>query len=361
MILSSKVLLQFETFEIQELFSHQKPIEVFQFLFQDSNSHNKFIERGEFLRELKTKFQEKKQVKYSLQSMLILDFLSLNEFKLSDASFKQYLDHLQFPSQNQLPLAIPQNSQNISNRILQFNQLFMAIFVMKEQNGGEEWISPKNRKILIDIFRSYIQYCTVNNYKLDVPLLCSITSWLDPVETDQILQNFLMGLKESNIIKSIKEDIKQLYDRGKYDNFFHRAAKCSQEQLEQSLDFNLSQNSLYLNQSEKDLQQSINDYHGIDWIIDKDQEFEGYLQSGLRIIRKILLSGRVELAVAFNRKKLSKQITQSSKYSDQTLNLTESEADIRIKSLLREQQLISRILDSISEVKNYFSEMVSVL
>ena len=94
------------------------------------------------------------------------------------------------------------------------------------------------------------------------------------------------------------------------------------------------------------------DFLGMEWIIDKDQSFDTALSMALAVLRKMVIKKRFKEASEFNADYLNRLVTQ---FSDEIIQLNDSQEDLEKKSLVQEKELLSKILDAIAASKNFRS------
>lgn len=204
---------------------------------------------------------------------------------------------------------------------------------------------------LLDYVDRYNELLVDSNQNYDVPFFYSQFLDLDQDRVSQKLCGFLVDINDKNTMKVVKEEVKKNFSKNFSSNLFVEATKISSlEQNMESLQGGHDQ-SVSLDQT------TMQDFSGIEWVLDDEKNIVAGLRICLGIFRKMMLAQNWKKASEFNQTYLNKIITTN---AQAIRNLNDSSEDRFIKTYVREKQLLTRILDCIAFSRDFISGKIDV-
>lgn len=97
----------------------------------------------------------------------------------------------------------------------------------------------------------------------------------------------------------------------------------------------------------------LEDFSGIEWVLDDEKNFPEGIKICLGIFRKFLLKKNWEKASEFNQIYLNKLITSNASF---IRSLQDDNEDRNLKTFLREKSLLTKILDCVAFSNNFTSK-----
>lgn len=204
---------------------------------------------------------------------------------------------------------------------------------------------------LLDFVEKYNEHLTHSNQNHDVPFFYSQFLELNQERVSGKLCRFLVNINDKNTMKIVKEEVKKNFSKDFSSNIFIEATKISSiEQNMKSLQVGEGQ-SLSLDQT------TMEDFSGIEWVLDDEKNIISGLRICLGIFRKMMLAQNWKKASEFNQTYLNKIITTN---AQAIRNLSDSSEDRFIKTYVREKQLLTQILDCIAFSRDFISGKIRV-
>lgn len=227
--------------------------------------------------------------------------------------------------------------------------ILSSIMTSVEKKNFEFFDFSKNfESSFLNFVDNYAEQLAALNKAYDIPFFYSLFMNLDQKRVFTNLCNFLVKIHDKNNMKIIKEEVKKNFSKNFSSEIFIEATKIS------SMDQTLNT----MKHSNTDSNRSIReDFPGIEWVLDDENNFSEGIKIYLRIFRKLLSEKKWKRASEFNKDYLNKIITSNASF---IRSLQDDGESRNLKTCVREKILLTNILDNIALSKDFTSKKVLV-
>ena len=317
-----------------------------------------FIKKEDFVIRVTELMSRIKRYSSSLSFLLIFNFLRSNAPNSPQDTSNTIDIPLQEIKKNLQKFATEQFPD--TTRTFIDNQMALISIMLTSIQPAEDLDLEALKPTLLGFFERYIDSQVKADNLFNVPLLFSLMQRLDQEHTFYKIYGFFAEIVDRNTLTMIKDEVKKYFDARSYKKIFVEVAKRYTDRFSRSqLDSILEGETTLIGSG--GLDQSFakagqEDFSGIEWVIDEESSFESALRMGLQVLRRMMLARSWTSAANFSQSCLSKIITQNSlKIS----RLTEAEEDLEVKSMVREKEILTKILDVIGMSHSVIQASVS--
>ena len=340
------------------------------YLYENSSSHLMFIKKRDFVSRVTNLMLKIQKYSSSVSFMLILNFLNLKSDNTAIRNEDQLLvDH--YDSEFEIPIKIIEKnlskfaSEDFAEDTKDFvdNQMALVSVILSHLDDEDCLDFKQLKPTFMRFFERYIDNLKQKNTIFDIPLLFSLMQKLDREHTLYKMFGFLSEISDKNTLRLVKDEVKKNFDSDNCRQIFAEVArkytdKFSESQLDSFLNVSPSKIAQESGFGDEFQNISIQQFSGIEWVMDDESSFSNALHMGLEILRRMMISRNWTSAADFNQMYLNKIVTKN---ASKIRVLTESEEDLLTKSLIREKEILTKILDVIGITESVLQANVNIL